>query len=341
MSSFIFKPRPSLPLELQHEILRQCDPSTLAQTSRVSLAFLDLSSPLLYRDIAIVGLEGLQRLLVPRNEPAQPHLSPYLDLTSISSFTFHFVPGDDSVHPSLSLTRLSSRSSQILVDKLVLLFPFAPLSFLEHFWDLLLPLFNPKLVEVSGECSPRPSSYFLSRIDLTSTSSWTNLQEIAAASLNYLGYSGFLLSRSNKEDRKVTIAWDLGRKRDGSRIGTNVYEALRTNAENELDGEEELLGTRRLKELVIRVLDKQEEKYILVFVKAGWVCDGIEEKVRDEWRSRLRFEVVETRCFNINTVLGLSLFARPISSPSTHPYLDLAPRDIQSFPASFPVDPCN
>lgn len=95
----------------------------------------------------------------------------------------------------------------------------------------------------------------------------------------------------------MTIAWDLGRKRDGSRIGTNVYEALRTNAENELDGEEELLGTRRLKELVIRVLDKQEEKYILGFVKAGWVCDGIEEKVRDEWRSRLRFEVVETRWF--------------------------------------------
>ncbi|KAL7417230.1 hypothetical protein BDY24DRAFT_377149 [Mrakia frigida] len=57
---------PPLPLELKHHILRFCDPSTLANTSRVSLAFLHLSSPILYQDIEIVGLKNVEKLFCSR-----------------------------------------------------------------------------------------------------------------------------------------------------------------------------------------------------------------------------------------------------------------------------------
>lgn len=44
---------PPLPMELKRAILRYCDAGTLAVTSRVSLAFLEISSPLLYTDIQV------------------------------------------------------------------------------------------------------------------------------------------------------------------------------------------------------------------------------------------------------------------------------------------------
>jgi hypothetical protein len=56
-------PLPDLPLEVHGHILRFCDPSTLAVTSRVSLAFLDFSGPLLYRDIVITGRDQLEMLI--------------------------------------------------------------------------------------------------------------------------------------------------------------------------------------------------------------------------------------------------------------------------------------
>lgn len=66
MSLSLSKPLPTLPIELKREILGFCDPSTLAKTSLVSLALLELSSPLLYRDVTIVGLKALEKLLCDR-----------------------------------------------------------------------------------------------------------------------------------------------------------------------------------------------------------------------------------------------------------------------------------
>jgi len=51
-----------LPLEVHHEILKFCNLSTLSQTSRVSLAFLQLSGPLLYRDIFVRGVKSLEKI---------------------------------------------------------------------------------------------------------------------------------------------------------------------------------------------------------------------------------------------------------------------------------------
>lgn len=53
---------PPLPIELKREIFRFCNQSTLAVTSQVSIAFLELSSPLFYRDVVVMGYDGLIRL---------------------------------------------------------------------------------------------------------------------------------------------------------------------------------------------------------------------------------------------------------------------------------------
>jgi hypothetical protein len=57
---------PHLPLEVKGHILRFCNPATLAITSRVSLAFLELSIPLLHDEIYIKGLENLEKFLCSR-----------------------------------------------------------------------------------------------------------------------------------------------------------------------------------------------------------------------------------------------------------------------------------
>ena len=54
------------PTEIYNEILKFCDPSTLAKAARVSLAFLELSSPLLYRDVQVDGIEKMAKLFCGR-----------------------------------------------------------------------------------------------------------------------------------------------------------------------------------------------------------------------------------------------------------------------------------
>jgi len=59
-------PLPYLPLEVKNHILRFCSPSTLAKTAQVSLAFLELSSPILYEDVHIYGFKALKLLFSKR-----------------------------------------------------------------------------------------------------------------------------------------------------------------------------------------------------------------------------------------------------------------------------------
>jgi hypothetical protein len=54
---------PILPIEVKGHILRFCDAPTLAVTSRVSLAFLELSGPLLYEVITVRGREQLLSMI--------------------------------------------------------------------------------------------------------------------------------------------------------------------------------------------------------------------------------------------------------------------------------------
>lgn len=59
-------PLPFLPMELKREVILHCNQPTLAAMSLVSLAMFELAAPVLYRDVTVEGVEGLERLLLPR-----------------------------------------------------------------------------------------------------------------------------------------------------------------------------------------------------------------------------------------------------------------------------------
>ena len=55
-------PPPSLPIEMKRAILSFCDAPTLAKASLVSVSFLELASPFLYKNIVIYGLQHFEKL---------------------------------------------------------------------------------------------------------------------------------------------------------------------------------------------------------------------------------------------------------------------------------------
>ena len=65
----------SLPIELEREILRFCDPTSLAVCSRASLAMLELAAPLLYHDVVIRSNASLERLFCARPVSPKPDAS--------------------------------------------------------------------------------------------------------------------------------------------------------------------------------------------------------------------------------------------------------------------------
>ncbi|KAL7416862.1 hypothetical protein BDY24DRAFT_205686 [Mrakia frigida] len=111
-------PFPLLPLEIKNHILRFCDPSTLAKTARVSLAFLELSSPILYEDVHIHGFEHLKLLFCSRSRPLSLPTAPFLSLSQIRDLSFCSLLEDVSpTTPSdyhLPLDRIPSKTSLLL-----------------------------------------------------------------------------------------------------------------------------------------------------------------------------------------------------------------------------------
>lgn len=63
MSTELLKPFPPLPLELKGEILSLADADTLARACGVSLAFLQMAAPLLYRDITFTKFDAFGKFL--------------------------------------------------------------------------------------------------------------------------------------------------------------------------------------------------------------------------------------------------------------------------------------
>ncbi|KAL7415633.1 hypothetical protein BDY24DRAFT_381734 [Mrakia frigida] len=94
MPSVLPSPLPFLPVEVKKEILRFCDQPTLAKTSGLSLTFLQLSSPLLYRHIVFEGPEGLTKFLTLVAEKRHPEFETWLDLSLVHSITYVDVKGD-------------------------------------------------------------------------------------------------------------------------------------------------------------------------------------------------------------------------------------------------------
>jgi len=111
-----------------------------------------------------------------------------------------------------------------------------------------------------------------------------------------MALAGFL-NAGKEEERRVTIVVDLVGMKDGKSVDAGLYEKQRKMAEvmSDVGGPDfSALSSSRLKELVIRVTSKEEEKRMMSSVFGQWGERGVEESVRAEWRSRLRFEVVKS-----------------------------------------------
>ncbi|KAL7417180.1 hypothetical protein BDY24DRAFT_438281 [Mrakia frigida] len=156
---------PYIPLELKHHILRFCDPSTLANASRVSLAFLQLSSPILYEDIEIVGLKNVEKFFCSRDPSLDhPHLHPHLSLFLIRNITIVATSDVGGEALNLSFSRLPPPSSPSLLVDLLTVRPIAipdeTVLHKEHArWSSLYSLFNPRELRVFGLAPNHPSTH--------------------------------------------------------------------------------------------------------------------------------------------------------------------------------------
>lgn len=123
------------------------------------------------------GLTFVLPSLLLQDERAQPHLFPYLNLTSISSFTLEMLDYENAYESTLSLDRITSSIGQISVNQLTR--PPPPLSIAPTLSTakskpslsiLFLPRFNPQHVELVGRPPRTPAHTFHPLVDLGPTS---------------------------------------------------------------------------------------------------------------------------------------------------------------------------
>ncbi|KAL7415806.1 hypothetical protein BDY24DRAFT_439660 [Mrakia frigida] len=205
---------PILPIELKKEILKFCDQPTLAKTSGLSLAFLQLSSPLLYRHITFEGSEGLVKFVSLVAEKRHPELEPWLDLSLIHSVAlvdsrsspnhgFKEVDG-----PSARRLHLpsSSKPGQLALHTLQIILTKPTTDF------CLFSLFNPVVFKAKGhevdsedhlDENPGSEVTVFEGMDL---SGWSRLQELIfedAFVFDVLYHYGF-----DSFDRRFRLSYD-------------------------------------------------------------------------------------------------------------------------------------
>ncbi|KAL7416871.1 hypothetical protein BDY24DRAFT_438690 [Mrakia frigida] len=152
-------PLPLLPLEIKNHILRFCDPSTLAKTARVSLAFLELSSPILYEDVHIHGFEHLKLLFCSRSDPPPLQIDPFLSLSQIRDLSVYTLPKDLSLATSFEdhfpLDRIPSNTSLLLRTcsfEFAFNHNFDPSTALDLLAESLCGLVDPLHLRLRGSC---------------------------------------------------------------------------------------------------------------------------------------------------------------------------------------------
>ncbi|KAL7416732.1 hypothetical protein BDY24DRAFT_412226 [Mrakia frigida] len=277
------QPLPLLPTELKREILRFCDPSTLAKTSLVSLAFLQLSSPILYLDIEVVGVPSALKLFCERDPLLhQPHLEPYLSLHQLRSFTFLNDEYNHLLYDSiLHKTRIASPSGAISVEMLSIGVASYDL-FDDHLWEQLFPLFDPQAVVCFG--SSVGQTYGTAEVKL-SHATWPSIQTLTLRNCiitSPFNHVPFLLGPLIEEHR-VTLYLDMSEARE--------WPYLEEIALLELEGSARatpLLDLLGVKEVVLRVRSVEKKERMENEIFSGKSLDVVKK-----WKSRLRFEVVE------------------------------------------------
>ncbi|KAL7415876.1 hypothetical protein BDY24DRAFT_439124 [Mrakia frigida] len=305
-------PLPDLPLEIEHQILKFCDASTLATTGLVSLAWLELSAPLLHENITIQGYDHLAQLCASRL-PSQhnTHLSSLLDLDRrpIQSFTFFALDSDQDVPRAFSLDRFPTWRA-LRVDILDLqIFPdlvgrFAPLDLHGRVYSRVLlaknifPLFDPHIVTISGIVSPRappppPSSSSrlglrrgkgngpLAYLNLDRSSSWLNLQRISfnafSGPFDPLTQSQFAKAPHR---RPFTVGFDFSQSWPVPKQRLiHQHDVVASNMEELLGGTSSKRREERFSVLASRVVER-----VVVKVRAEGQREYLEEWMRGFWK---------------------------------------------------------
>ncbi|KAL7416749.1 hypothetical protein BDY24DRAFT_438579 [Mrakia frigida] len=273
---------PLLPTELKREILRFCDPSTLAKTSLVSLAFLQLSSPILYHDIELVGAQSALKLFCDRDPLLhQPHLEPYLSLHQLQSFTFiNDKPNYLDYGSIFHKARIASPSGSISVETLSI-GAASNDRFDNRLWKELLPLLDPQsavcLRNSSAQLDDLPEVNF-------DHATWPSLQTLTlqtCLSSSPYNFAPFLLGPLAEENR-VTLCFNISEAREWPYLEEDLLFELKGDA-----GTTPLLDLLGVKEVVLRVYSAEQKERMENEILSGKSLDVVKG-----WKSRLRFEVV-------------------------------------------------
>ncbi|KAL7415565.1 hypothetical protein BDY24DRAFT_381534 [Mrakia frigida] len=216
----ISRPLPYLPPEVKGHILKFCAPATLFSTSLVSLAFLELSSPFLYKDVVIRGSSDLFRLLCVRSDRPQPQIQKHFSLVRMISY--HQNTDASYVYKMYQPPRIHALPTPLLpLDKLKVVVenPIAWDRFKSHF-EFLLRFFNPASFEFAvtpyqGYGAYRYDVADMSSISLSSVEHWNRLQRLQFTNCFpewTLARAAFLALETNP---KIKLVYDLSLPQTG------------------------------------------------------------------------------------------------------------------------------
>ncbi|KAL7411494.1 hypothetical protein BDY24DRAFT_132363 [Mrakia frigida] len=223
---------PHLPTEIKGHILSFCDQSTLAKTASLSLAFLHLSSPLLYEDVVLYGVRNLHKLFCSREDPSfQSHLHPYLALTQIKQFTFFVEDGDVPLYPTfppldpiqLNQDRLSSTFLPLSLRSLTIFLRLQPQMMCYGTFINLLLLVDPTSFQLEGY-GPYSERRTLSLSTMECYEmNWNRLRRI---SYKNAGLSNILSTVLSTIDPSFVVRYDLSDMEPGSKLWRSTVSRL-------------------------------------------------------------------------------------------------------------------
>ncbi|KAL7409635.1 hypothetical protein BDY24DRAFT_402497, partial [Mrakia frigida] len=201
-------PLPSLPIELNRSILSFVDTQTIGRCCRVSLAFLEIASELLYRDVEVEGIERLKDMFCTRDGNSSPTINAALSLHRIRTFTFLA-----DAHQSLeSLPPLSPHRHSLRPIELELLA--ITIATLSPEWEevfepgpLLAP-FNPFHFFFSTPLNSEPN--YLDLLRTARTKHWNRISTLRLINLGPC----FYLQRELFASSRWSVAFELSRPFD-------------------------------------------------------------------------------------------------------------------------------
>ncbi|KAL7413380.1 hypothetical protein BDY24DRAFT_67034 [Mrakia frigida] len=240
------KSLPSLPIEMKRAILSFCDAPTLAQACLVSLSFLELATPFLYRDVVLHGLKHFEKLFYEEKPTSSaPHLDHLFSLSQLRSFTFLGIRNDAFTRYAFRITpaRLPS-SSPLRIKRLKVRFgrddvvdEYGELKEDEpnplDLFSTMMNLFDPKHVVFSSPSGGRPDQRHPFQLELE-IANWTRVRSWSWSNVvlvSFLNFGSPFISTleffKNLPEASLSISFDIRKSKSrGSSFGNSCLAQL-------------------------------------------------------------------------------------------------------------------